>query len=61
MRCLYSVCFYIRVVMCGMLSVMNGKSVSSSVLASEDIRKIGLPEVSLFDFGICMMLASFHT
>ena len=53
------------VVMCGMLSVMNGKSVFSNVLANVDIREIGLYEVpmflSLFSFGIGMMLASLHT
>ena len=53
------------VVMCGMLSVMNGKSVFSNVLASVDIREIGLYEVPLllclFGFGKGVMLASFHT
>ena len=53
------------VVMCGMLSVMNGKRGFSTVLASVDIREIGLYEVpmllSLFGFGIGMMLASLHT
>ena len=47
-----------------MLSVMCGKSVFSNVLASADIREIGLYEVpillSLFSLGIGMMLASFH-
>ena len=35
----------------------------SNVLANVDIREIGLYEVpmSLFGFGIGMMLASFHT
>ena len=53
------------VVMCGMLSVMYGKSVFFSVLASVDSREIGLYEVpmllSLFGLGIGMMLASLHT
>ena len=44
---------------------MYGKSVFSNVLASVDIREIGLYEVpmllSLFGLGISMMLASFHT
>ena len=46
--------------MCGMLFVMYGSSVFSSVFASE----MGLYEVpmfmSLFGIGIGMMFASFH-
>ena len=42
--------------LCGILSVMNGKSVLSNVLANVDIREIGLYGVpmllSLFGFGI---------
>lgn len=52
------------VAMSGMLSVMNGKSVFSNVLASVESSEIGLYEVpmllSLLGFGIGMMLASFH-
>ena len=44
--------------MCGMLSVMNGKSVFPNVLANVDIREISLYEVPmllpLFGFGIGM-------
>ena len=43
---------------------MYGKSVFSNILASVDIREIGLYEVpmlSLFGLRIGMMLASFHT
>ena len=44
---------------------MYGKNVFSHVLANVDIREIDLYEVSmllsLFGFGIGMMLASFHT
>ena len=44
---------------------MCGKSVFSNILASVDIREICLYEVpmllSLFGFGIAMMLSSFHT
>ena len=43
---------------------MYGKSVFSSVLASVDSRETGRYEVqmlSLFGFGIGMMLTSFHT
>ena len=43
---------------------MYGKSVFSNVLASVDIREIGLYEVpmllSLFGLGTGMMLVSFH-
>ena len=49
------------VVMCGMLSVIKGTSIFSSVLAIVYIREIGLYKVpmwlSLFGFGI----GSFHT
>ena len=47
-----------------MLSAINGKSVFCNVLVTVDIREIGLYEVlmlSLFGFGIGMLLASFHT
>ena len=51
--------------MCRMFSVMHGKSVFSSVFASVDSREISLYEVpmllSLYGFGIGMMLTSFHT
>ena len=44
---------------------MNGESVLSSALTSMGITNIGLYEVSmllsLFGFGVYMMLASFHT
>ena len=47
------------------LSVMYGKNFFSSVLTSVNIKEIGLYEVpmllSLFGFGIGMMLASLHT
>ena len=48
--------------MCGMLFVMYGSSVFSSVLLS--LREVSLYDVpmfmSLFGFGIGMMFASFH-
>ena len=40
-------------VMCGMLYVITGESVFSSVLASVDIREIGLYEVSCC---LCLVL-----
>ena len=50
--------------MCGMLFVMYGSSVFSSVFAITERSEMGLCDVpiymSLFDFGIGMMLASFH-
>ena len=50
--------------MCGMLSVMYGSSVFSSVLASTERCEMGLYDMpmflSLFGFGIGMMFASFH-
>ena len=50
--------------MCGMLFVMYGSSVFSSVLAITDISELGLYDVSmfmsLFGFGIGIMFASFH-
>ena len=54
----------IFVEMCGMLFVMYGSSVFSSVLAITDRSDMGLYDVpifiSLFGFGIGMMFASFH-
>ena len=50
--------------MCGMLFVMYGSSVFSSVFAITEKSKMGLYDVpmfmSLFGFGIGMMFASFH-
>ena len=50
--------------MCGMLFVMYGSSVFSSVFAITDRSEVGLYDVSvfmsLFGFGIGMMFASFH-
>ena len=50
--------------MCGMLFVMYGSSVFSSVFSITDRSEIGLYDMpmfmSLFGFGIGMMFASFH-
>ena len=50
--------------MCGMLFVMYGSSVFSSVFAITERSEIGLYDVpmfiSLIGFGIGMMFASFH-
>ena len=50
--------------MCGMLFVMYGSSVFSSVFAITERSEMGLYDVpmfiSLFGFGIGMMFASFH-
>ena len=50
--------------MCGMLFVMYGSSVLSSVFAITERSEMGLYDVpmfmSLFGFGIGMMFASFH-
>ena len=48
--------------MCGMLFVMYGSSVFSSVFAITKRSEMGLYDVpmSLFGFGIGMMFASFH-
>ena len=50
--------------MCGMLFVMYGSSVFSSVFAITERSQMGLYDVrmfmSLFGFGIGMMFASFH-
>ena len=50
--------------MCGMLFVVYGSSVVSSVFAITDRSEMGLYDVpkfmSLFGFGIGMMFASFH-
>ena len=50
--------------MCGMLFVMYGGSVFSSVFAITERSEMGLYDVpmfmSLFGFGIGMMFASFH-
>ena len=49
---------------CGMLFVMYGSSVFSSVFAITERREMGLYDVhmpmSLFSFGISMMFDSFH-
>ena len=50
--------------MCGMLFVMYGSSVFSSIFAITERSEMGLYNVpmfmSLFGFGIGMMFASFH-
>ena len=50
--------------MCGMLFVMYGSSVFSSVFAITERSEMGLYDVpmlmSLLGFGIVMMFASFH-
>ena len=50
--------------LCGMLFVVYGSSVVSSVFAITDRSEMGLHDVpmfmSLFGFGIGMMVASFH-
>ena len=50
--------------MCGMLFVMYGSSVFSSVFAITERSEMGLYDVhmfiSLFGFGIGIMFASFH-
>ena len=50
--------------MCGILFVMYGSSVFSSVFTITERSVMGLYDVvmfmSLFGFGICMMIASFH-
>ena len=50
--------------MCGMLFVMYGSSVFSSVFTITEISEMGLYDVlmfmSLFGFGIGMLFASFH-
>ena len=50
--------------MCGMLFVMDGSSVFSSVFAITERSEMGLYDVpmfmSLFGFGIGMMFASLH-
>ena len=50
--------------MCGMVFVMYGSSVFSSVLAITERSEMGLYDVpmfmSLLDYGIGMMFASFH-
>ena len=47
--------------LCGMLFVMYGSSVFSSVLLSlREVRLVCMMCISLFGFGIGMMFASFH-
>ena len=53
-----------RVEICGMLFVMYGISVVSSVFSITERSEMGLYDVPmfmfLFGFGMCMIFASFH-